>query len=373
MLMVLLPMVAIALVVGASGPAPDRAARDRDHDGLPDRWERRYDLSTSKKSAKGDPDRDGLRNRREYRLRTNPRKRDTDGDGHRDRAELRAGTNPRDRASRPSSKGKGSQFPNRETTGVPDGWAPRQTRASDLTVSRPGTVVQDIRFTNASDIIVKAKNVTIRRVEMQGGSITNQYGSAPANCGHDLLVEDATFGQVPGRFAASDYPVIGEGSYTARRIEVDGRGEGPRLSDCGPVTLEDSFIKIHGADPGTPACDEVHSDGVQAVAGVGASARNNTVIMETSCGTSPWFVVNPSVNKGRYDIDRLLVAGGGYTFRQQVASSVTGLRIVNNSWVYGPLGEMDCSVISPWEAKIVRVDASYRITRVVRNQRCTGD
>jgi hypothetical protein len=182
--------------------------------------------------------------------------------------------------------------------------------------------------------------------------------------------EDTTFAQIPGQFDASDYPVLGEGSYTARRIEVDGRGEGPRLSDCGPVTLEDSFIRIHGADPGTPACNDVHSDGVQAVAGVGAIARNNTIIMQTPCGTSPWFVVNPRVNTGLYVIDRLLVAGGGYTFRQEVAGSVTGLRIVDRSWVYGPLDEMDCSALSPWEAKLVTIDADYQITRSVNDLPC---
>jgi hypothetical protein len=290
-------------------------------------------------------------------------------DRPRDRAELRTGTSPRDRASRPSAALKGYRFPNRDTTGVPDGWAPRQTRADDLTVDRPGTVVQDIRFTDGAGITVKARDVTIRRVDMQGGVITNQYGDAPAGCGHNLVVEDTTFEPVPGEFEPSDYPVIGEGSYTARRIEVDGRGEGPRLSDCGPVVLEDSFIKIRGAEPGTAACDRVHSDGVQAVAGVGATARNNTIIMETSCGTSPWFVGDPGLNTGTYTIDRLLVGGGGYVFRQGAPASVTGLRIVDKSWVYGPIDNA-CRNISPWEAKIVRVDASYRITRVVRSQRC---
>jgi hypothetical protein len=286
-----------------------------------------------------------------------------------DRAEPRASRDPRDRASRPSAALKGYRFPNRETSGVPDGWVPRETRADDLTVTRPGTVVQDMRFTDGASIVVKADDVTIRRVDMQGGIVTNQYGDAPAGCGHNLVVEDTTFEPIPGKFEPSDYPVIGEGSYTARRIEVDGRGEGPRVSDCGPVTLEDSFIKIRGADPGTAACDQVHSDGVQAVAGVGATARNNTIIMETSCGTSPWFVGNPGVNKGTYKIYRLLVAGGGYVFRQGVPASVTGLRIIDKSWVYGPIDNA-CPDISPWEAKIVRVDSSYRITRVVRSQRC---
>jgi hypothetical protein len=367
-----LPLAALAFSAALSAPTPDRAARDRDHDGLPDRWERQNDLSTSNPSANADVDHDGLRNLREYRLHTNPRKRDTDADGYGDRVEVRAGTNPFDRASRPGRVGKGYQFPNRRTTGVPAGWAPRQTRGTDLTITRPGAVVQDVRFTNGASIVVKADNVTIRRVDLQGGTITNQYGDAPTGCGHDLLVEDTSFEQVPGRFEPSDFPVLGEGSYTARRIEVDGRGEGPRFSDCGPVTLEDSFILIHGADPGTAACEAVHSDGVQAVHGVGGTVRNNTIVFETACGTSPWFVTDHDANTGVYHIDRLLVAGAGYSFRQGLPGSVTRLRIVNDSWVYGPLGDMVCSALSRWEAKLVTIDASYRIARVVREQRCNG-
>jgi hypothetical protein len=261
-------------------------------------------------------------------------------------------------------------FPNPASTGVPAGWVPATTRSTDLTVTTPGTVVQDVRFTDGANIIVKADNVTIRRVDLQGGFITNQYGTAPTYCGHNLLIEDTTFEQIPGQFQPSDFPVIGEGSYTARRIEVDGRGEGPRLSDCGPVTLEDSFIKIKGAEWGAPECDAVHSDGVQAVAGVGATARNNTIIMVNPCGTSPWFVVNPAVNTGLYTIDRLLVSGGGYSFRQEVSASVTGLRIVDRAWYYGPIAEMDCSVISPWDAQLVTIDTNYQITSTIRDQPC---
>ena len=100
------------------------AARDRDHDKLPDKWEKRYSLSTKQRSAKRDPDHDRLNNRREYKARTNPRRRDTDRDGlsdyvevvkrktnprrkdtdrdgWSDGAEVRAGTNPRSKADHP--------------------------------------------------------------------------------------------------------------------------------------------------------------------------------------------------------------------------------------------------------------------------------
>jgi hypothetical protein len=277
---------------------------------------------------------------------------------------------PADAPAESSSSPPPGGFPNPASTGVPAGWTPSQTMSTDLEVREPGTVVEDVRFTNGASISVFADNVTIRRVEMLGGVITNQYGDAPVNCGHDMLIENVTFKQQPGQFVPSDYPVIGEGSYTARAIEVDGRGEGPRLSDCGPVTLENSFIRIHGADEGTAACDEVHSDGVQAVSAVGATARNNTIIFETSCGTSPWYVGNPAMNTGTYTIDGLLVSGGGYSFRQMVTASVTGLRIVNDAWVYGPLVEVNCGSFSNWEAKLVTIDANYQVTGVVGDQPC---
>lgn len=89
-----LPVVLLAYFAGTTLVS----ARDRDHDRLPDRWEKRHGLSTGKASGRKDPDRDRLRNRREFRLRTHPRKRDTDGDRLRDGAEVRRfKTNPRRR------------------------------------------------------------------------------------------------------------------------------------------------------------------------------------------------------------------------------------------------------------------------------------
>ena len=43
----------------SGGPPGDRAAKpnskDRDHDGLPDSWERRYGISTARSRARGTP------------------------------------------------------------------------------------------------------------------------------------------------------------------------------------------------------------------------------------------------------------------------------------------------------------------------------
>lgn len=376
-----LPMVVLAYIaVTASAGVP----RDRDHDRLPDSWERKHHLSTTKASARRDPDHDRLSNRRELRLRTHPQRADTDGDGFSDRTELRKGTNPRKRRSHPRRRGSKSprrpaspapsRFPNPASTGVPAGWRPAQTRTSDLEVNRAGAVVQDIRMTNGADILVQAPNVTIRRVNLQGGVIMNQVNS----CATGLRVEDTTIEPSPGQPYTPDAgAVIGEGGYTARRIEIWKRGEGFRASDCGRIRVEDSFTYILGdtADCGR----DLHSDGAQAFHARGSTFVNNTIIFGNDCGTSPYFMGHgsknpniPTINTGVYNVDRLLVSGGGYVFRQQVPGSVTGLRIVNRSWVYGPIDNR-CSVISPWEAKIVNVDSSYRVTGVVRRQPCNTE
>jgi hypothetical protein len=60
------------------------AVRDRNHDRIPDRWERRHGLSLEVSQLKRDQDRDGVRNRAEYLARTDPRDADTDDDGVRD-------------------------------------------------------------------------------------------------------------------------------------------------------------------------------------------------------------------------------------------------------------------------------------------------
>jgi hypothetical protein len=67
------------------------SARDRNHDKIPDRWERHHSLSLHKNQAKRDQDRDSLKNRKEFKARTDPRDADTDDDGVED-GEENAGT-----------------------------------------------------------------------------------------------------------------------------------------------------------------------------------------------------------------------------------------------------------------------------------------
>jgi hypothetical protein len=74
-LVLLLALAGMLLVTGSA------SAKDRNHDRIPDRWEKRHHLSLHHNQARRDQDRDGLRNRAEFRAGTNPRDDDSDGDG----------------------------------------------------------------------------------------------------------------------------------------------------------------------------------------------------------------------------------------------------------------------------------------------------
>jgi hypothetical protein len=408
-----------------TAPVAVAKARDHDRDGLPDRWEKRYGLSTTNRSATGDPDHDGLTNKREYRrktnprrrdtdrdglgdgrevkryktnprkkdtdgdglndrveikrYKTNPRKKDTDGDGFSDGAEVRAGTNPRDASSHPPGASVTpppapapgpSVPPTPSNVGVPAGWVPAQTRSTDLTVTQAGAVVQDILFTRGN-LIINAPNVTVRRIKMQGGRISNWQ----ATCQNGLLVEDSTFEPPPGQDRSSESDsegVTGVGGYTARRVKVWNRAEGFRDGGkgggCGPVLVQDSFARINSPSN----CSDWHGDGIQGYDGPPLTVRNVTIdFVEDLCGgTAPFFVPDSQGNTTA-NVDGLLVKGGGASFRMGVPGSVRGLKIVDRSWFYTPV-DVRCALLSAWDAQLVTIDANFSVTSVRGAQRCTG-
>jgi hypothetical protein len=237
----------LALSIVAAPAAGAAKRRDRDHDRLPDKWEKRYHLSTQKRSGKGDPDHDRLTNRREYKARTNPRRKDTDRDGLTDRAELlryktnprradtdrdgykdgaevRAGTDPRSAASHPGSAQaqvpiapftpppgppagcaspvpnvadgadrEGGCFPGPSNTGVPAGTALTAYTGS-CTISAANTVI-DSKTVNCSPLEVGsgASGLVIKNSQVNGGVI-QESGSA------SFTIQDSTIDN------AVDYP-----------------------------------------------------------------------------------------------------------------------------------------------------------------------
>src|SRR5919198_2237003 len=80
-----------ALLAFAPGAMAHSWKGDRNHDRIPDRWERAHHLSLKVNQAKRDQDHDGLRNRGEFLAGDNPRDDDSDDDGVEDGQE-KAGT-----------------------------------------------------------------------------------------------------------------------------------------------------------------------------------------------------------------------------------------------------------------------------------------
>jgi hypothetical protein len=52
--------------------------------------------------------------------------------------------------------------------------------------------------------------------------------------------------------------------------------------------------------------------------------------------------------------------------------AVRDLRIVNNSWDYGPvlITDTGCGPITAWDAQVVEVDSAFQPTRTVRSLSC---
>jgi hypothetical protein len=76
-----LTLTAAFVLVATLGLAATAGAADRNGDRIPDRWEKRNGLSLKVNQARRDQDRDGMKNRGEFRARTDPRDPDSDEDG----------------------------------------------------------------------------------------------------------------------------------------------------------------------------------------------------------------------------------------------------------------------------------------------------
>ncbi len=80
--------VVASLALMLTAMAASASARDRNHDGIPDRWEKRHKLSLKVDQAPRDQDSDEMPNIGEFEAGTDPRDADSDGDGTPDGEEL---------------------------------------------------------------------------------------------------------------------------------------------------------------------------------------------------------------------------------------------------------------------------------------------
>lgn len=245
-------------------------------------------------------------------------------------------------------------FPSATNTGIPASWSPKTTTSGDYWIRTAGAVVEDLKISNGT-IHVAAPNVTLRRVSGENVSVVNYNNGT---CYNGMTVEDSSFLTTGGTNDSGD-AVVGPGGYTLRNVRIDGAPEGLRVGGrtlgCGPVSVQDTFVRITSPQ----VCTDWHGDGLQGYGGAALTVRNSTIFMEETdgCyGTAPFFYPWGQENTS-VDIDGLLVSGGGYSFRNGMPGTVTNLNVVENSWSYGPIS-VACSVITKWQANVVRLDAA---------------
>lgn len=253
-------------------------------------------------------------------------------------------------------------FPNDKNTGVPKNWTPKQTYNNGYTVKTRGAVLQDVRV--YGDLRIEADDVTVRRVEVLGGEIYT-------GCRRNATLVRVTVARRDGQSTSGHDPAIGPGGYRAVRVKIDGLPEGFRVgaksSGCGNTVIKHSFVRVVAPTN----CGDWHGDGIQGYDGPRLIIINTTIDFQErpGCGgTAPFFYPYGQGNTSA-KIDGLLVMGGGYSFRLGMPATVTGLRIVDRSWGYGPIW-VKCSAVTTWDAQIVKINKNYQPIETVRSQPC---
>lgn len=230
------------------------------------------------------------------------------------------------------------EFPTAATTGVPEDWEPAIERNGDFVIDKPGTIIEDARLTGGV-LYIRADNVTLRRVELVNARVSNVWNH---QCFNGLVIEDSTILRGDSDIAQ---PAVEAGGYTATRVKIDGPSEGFRASGydfgCDPVLIEDSWIHVEPAD----GChgDSWHGDGIQGYFAPSLTVRNTRVALggkEGCVGNSPFFYPNQKNTEAH--IEGLLIEGGGFGFRLETPGSVENLKIVADSWEYGPMRVTSC-------------------------------
>lgn len=243
------------------------------------------------------------------------------------------------------------QYPTANTTGVPAGTS-LTVHSGDLVITEADTVVDAKKITG--DVDIRAAGVVIKNSEVNGRVINDNIATH-----HAFVLEDSTVGPATSCSTWGN-GAIGIENYTAKRVHVRGFTDGFRVAG-GNITIQDSYVKLCGTDP------EMHSDGIQAY---GAANGQNIVIKHNTIDqrsviseaqTAPIFIPNDGERQGNQNlsvaVDDNLLAGGGFSLRVYgdlpfTATSVTGNKIVDGSFGYGPV-DVSCDKILAWSGNAV--------------------
>ena len=243
-----------------------------------------------------------------------------------------------------------ADYPTESNTGVPAG-TQLTVHSGNLIVTAANTVVENRRVTGNID--VRAAGVVIKNSQIDGIVVNDNVAAHPA-----FTIQDSTVGTTTcSRHTAG---AIGTKNYTAKRVKLQNFPDGFRIAGSN-VLIQDSYVKLCSADPAD------HSDGIQAY-GAGAATNvviDHNVIDQTPVAgdrqTAPIFVPNDNAGQGNQGISvtvtNNVLAGGSYSLRvfgdlPWNSPAITGNKIVNNTWGYGPV-DVNCSRISKWKDNAV--------------------
>jgi Bacterial TSP3 repeat len=226
-------LVALAMLVvpGAALAKTHHKAKDRNHDGIPDKWEKKHHLSLKVNQAKKDPDHDGLNNKQEFRDNTNPRKADTDGDGLNDGQEMEVGDNPND--------------PDTDNNGVRDGEEIDGTVQSFTPGTDPNTGTLAILLPDGTNTVTGAVDASTR---IECGSGDEHHGLRTSDHG----------GDGGNRGPGSDNSGPGRGDENGGETGDD---NGDQAGNCSTADLTPGAVvheaKIEKASDGTPTFTKI--------------------------------------------------------------------------------------------------------------------
>lgn len=227
-------------------------------------------------------------------------------------------------------------------------------------------------------LIVQADDVVIRNSQVDGPVLNSYAGVGDGR--YSYSIQDSTVGT---ESCDSTGTAVGNGNFTAERVHIRGFGDGIRAS-APNITVRDSFIKLCTNDPSS------HSDGIQdyprtenlifdhnTVDQCGGRVPTDGVCDMKGGYTSPIFIhSNTDGGTNGAQITNNLVMGGVYSIYlwPQPGKSwiVTGNRIVDGTWAYGPAeARGHCGEVDEWKDNTaVTIDSSYRVTSTVRTVPC---
>lgn len=235
----------------------------------------------------------------------------------------------------------------------------RTISGGSYTVTQAGAVLDGVRI--GGDLIIAANDVVIRNSQIDG-SVSNEVRGNH----YSFRISASTVGPASGCITS---PGIGEAAYTASGVLVRGHDDGFRISG-NSVRVQHSYARLC-ANSGS------HSDGIQSYCPAGACSGlvfdHNTV---DGRGIDATFMINlndPQVSD--VSVTNNLLAGGAYTMVTKWTSgptwTVTGNRVVDRSWVYGPVtAENTCSHQSWSGNAIVAIDSTYRVVQTTAPLGC---